>query len=84
MNKERLLIKLTNLIFSITPTLSVYKSNPPYFFEVITYFPNFIYLVLLIATLIYIKNANLLYLISILFWWNIPFIIKQEVNSKFN
>jgi hypothetical protein len=38
-------------------------------------------LALLITSLIYIKNANLLYLISIIFWWNIPFIIKQEIQS---
>jgi hypothetical protein len=81
MNKGRLLIIWTNLIFLVSSTLSVYKSNPPYFFEVITWFPNFIYLSLLITSLIFIKNINILYLISIIFWWNIPFIVKQEIQS---
>jgi hypothetical protein len=81
MNKGRLLIIWTNLLFLVSSTLSVYKSNSTYFFEVITYFPNFIYLASLLASLIFIKNNNILYLISITFWWNIPFIIKQEIQS---
>jgi hypothetical protein len=81
MNQGRLIIICTNLIFLISSTLSIYKSNSTYFLEVITYFPNFIYLLLLIASLIFIKNNKILYLISIIFWWNIPFIIKQEIQS---
>ena len=85
MNQGRLLIICTNLIFLVSSILSIYKSNSTYFFEVITYFPNFIYLLLLIASLIFTKNKNILYLISIIFWWNIPFIIKQEIqNLLFN
>ena len=81
MNQGRLLIIGTNLLFLVSSTLSIYKSNSTYFSEVISYFPNFIYLALLITSLIYIKNTNILYLISIIFWWNIPFIIKQEIQN---
>ena len=79
--KEKYLIILLNLIALISTTIGIYKSNVEYFTENIYTITFFIYLCILVFSILFIKNNKYLLAISIIFFLDIPFIFKSNAQN---
>lgn len=75
--KEKYLIILLNLIAIISTTIGIYKSNVEYFLENIYTSTFFIYLCIMIISILFIENNKYLLAISIMLFLDIPFIFKS-------
>ena len=78
----RILIVLLNAIFLFNNLTFVYKSNSIYFFENIFTITTFLYLLTIVLSTIVIKNSNIYFSITVLFFTDIPFILKTDIQSK--
>lgn len=78
----RILIVLLNAIFAVNNLTFVYKSNSIYFFENIFAITTFLYLLTIVLSTIVIKNSNIYLSITVLFFTDIPFILKTDIQSK--
>ena len=79
--KEKYLIILLNLIALISTTIGIYKSNVEYFLENIYTITFFIYLCIMVFSILYIKNNKYLLAISIMLFLDIPFILKSNAQT---
>ena len=79
--KEKYLIVLLNFIALISTTIGIYKSNVEYFVENIYTITFFIYLCMMISSILFIKNNKYLLVISIILFLDIPFIFKSNVQN---
>ena len=78
----RILIVLLNAIFLVNNLTFVYKSNSIYFFENIFTIIIFLYLLTIVLSTFVIKNSNIYLSITVLFFTDIPFIFKTDIQSK--
>ena len=79
--KEKYLIILLNLIALISTTIGIYKSNAEYFLENIYTITFFIYLCIMVFSILFIKNDKYLLAISIMLFLDIPFVFKSNAQS---
>ena len=79
--KEKYLIILLNLIALISTTIGIYKSNVEYFVENIYTITFFIYLCIMISSILFIKNNKYLLAISIMLFLDIPYIFKSNFQN---
>ncbi len=79
--KEKYLIILLNLIALISATIGIYKSNTEYFLENIYTNTFFIYLFIMIFSILFITNNKYLLVISIMLFLDMPFIFKSNAQN---
>ena len=79
--KEKYLIVLLNLIALISTTIGIYKSNVEYFAENTYTITFFIYLCIMVFSILLIKNNKYLLAISIILFLDIPFIFKSNAQN---
>jgi len=79
--KEKYLIILLNLIAIISTTIGIYKSNVEYFAENTYTITFFIYLCIMVFSILLIKNNKYLLAISIMLFLDIPFIFKSNAQN---
>jgi hypothetical protein len=79
--KEKYLIVLLNLIALISTTIGIYKSNVEYFAENTYTITFFIYLCIMVFSILLIKNNKYLLAISIMLFLDIPFIFKSNAQN---
>lgn len=74
-------IILLNLIALSSTLLGIYNSNSIYFNENVFTITFFIYIAIIIVSVLLIKKQKYLLLISLFFFLDIPFIIKTEIQN---
>ena len=79
--KEKYLIILLNLIALISTYIGIYNSNVEYFLENIYTITFFIYLCIMVFSILFIKNNKYLLVISFMLFLDIPFIFKSNAQN---